>query len=79
MRTNIVLDDELIHEAMKVSGIRTRKDVVHRALQLLVETESAAQRRARYDLNMEDVQRRTQHLKLRESAHDMIRADRDHR
>ena len=36
MRTNIVLDDELIEEALELTGARTRKDVVHLALQELV-------------------------------------------
>ena len=36
MRTNIVLDDELMEEALAVTGARTKKDVVHLALQELV-------------------------------------------
>jgi len=33
MRTNIDLDDELVKEAMNVTGVRTKKEVVHLALQ----------------------------------------------
>jgi len=44
MRTNIDIDDELIKEAMRISGLRTKKEVVHRALQEFV------QRHARKDL-----------------------------
>lgn len=36
MRTNIVLDDELVEEALAVTGARTKKEVVHLALQELV-------------------------------------------
>jgi len=36
MRSNIVLDDELVEEALAVTGARTKKDVVHLALQELV-------------------------------------------
>jgi Arc/MetJ family transcription regulator len=36
MRTNIVLDDDLIAEAIRVTGIKTKKDVIHEALRLLV-------------------------------------------
>jgi Arc/MetJ family transcription regulator len=36
MRTNIVLDDELLDEALQVTGARTKKEVVHIALQELV-------------------------------------------
>jgi len=32
MRTNIVLDDELIAEAMRLAGIKTRRGMVDRAL-----------------------------------------------
>jgi Arc/MetJ family transcription regulator len=36
MRTNIVLDDELVKEAMKLSHAHTKKQVVDLALQNLV-------------------------------------------
>jgi len=36
MRTNIVLDDELVAEAMRLSGLTTRRAVVHEALETLV-------------------------------------------
>ncbi len=37
MRTNIVVDDDLMAEAMKVSDIKTKKGVVDQALNLLVQ------------------------------------------
>ena len=40
MRTNIVLDDDLLSEAIRVTGIKTKKDVVHEALRLLVATKT---------------------------------------
>lgn len=36
MRTNIVLDDKLIQRAQKLTGIKTKRDVVHEALRLLI-------------------------------------------
>jgi Arc/MetJ family transcription regulator len=36
MRTTVVLDDELLKEAMAVSGARTKKDVMHLALREMV-------------------------------------------
>lgn len=36
MRTNIVVDDKLMAEALKVSGLRTKKDAVEQGLKLLV-------------------------------------------
>lgn len=32
MRTNIVIDDKLMEQAMRVSGLTTKKEVVDRAL-----------------------------------------------
>lgn len=37
MRTNIVLDDELVAEGMRLTGVRTKRELVHRALTELVE------------------------------------------
>jgi Arc/MetJ family transcription regulator len=36
MRTNIVIDDQLLAEAQRVTGIPTKKGVVEAALKLLV-------------------------------------------
>ncbi len=33
MRTNIVLDDALVNEAILLSGVKTKKDVISLALQ----------------------------------------------
>ena len=36
MRTNVVLDDDLLKEALALTGARTKKDVIHQALRELV-------------------------------------------
>jgi Arc/MetJ family transcription regulator len=36
MRTNIVLDDKLINRAQKLTGVKTKREVVHEALRLLI-------------------------------------------
>jgi Arc/MetJ family transcription regulator len=36
MRTNVVLDDDLIREAMRVTGKKTKRAVIDEALRLLV-------------------------------------------
>ncbi len=38
MRTNIDLDDALVDEAMKVSGAKTKREVVDMALRALIKT-----------------------------------------
>ncbi|MEA3468946.1 MAG: type II toxin-antitoxin system VapB family antitoxin [Thermodesulfobacteriota bacterium] len=47
MRTNVVLDDDLINEAIKLTGVKTKKDVISFALQELV---TARKRRNLLDL-----------------------------
>lgn len=42
MRTNIVIDDGLMRQAMRVSGERTKRAAVERALRLLVDTRGQA-------------------------------------
>lgn len=37
MRTNIIIDDELIEQAMSISSVSTKKDVVALALKEFVE------------------------------------------
>lgn len=36
MRTNIVIDDKLMADALKASGLSTKKEVVEQGLKLLV-------------------------------------------
>jgi Arc/MetJ family transcription regulator len=40
MRTNIEIDDQLVNQAMRTSGARTKKAVVEAGLRLLVKTHS---------------------------------------
>jgi Arc/MetJ family transcription regulator len=47
MRTNVVLDDDLVNEAIRLSGIKTKKEVISFALQELV---AASKRKNLLDL-----------------------------
>jgi len=40
MRTNVVIDDNLMASALKVSGFRTKKDAIEEGLKLLVQMNS---------------------------------------
>lgn len=42
MRTNIEIDDELMHNAMRTSGKSTKRAVVEAGLRLLVQTHAQA-------------------------------------
>jgi Arc/MetJ family transcription regulator len=46
MRTNIVLDEELIDRARKLTGIKTKKQVVQEALRLLIQLREQEQVRS---------------------------------
>jgi Arc/MetJ family transcription regulator len=43
VRTNIEIDDDLMREAMRASGERTKRAVVERGLRLLVQTRGQTQ------------------------------------
>lgn len=45
MRTNIEIDDELMAKALALTGVRTKREVVERALETLVRLEEQAQLR----------------------------------
>lgn len=54
MRTNIVVDDDLIAEAMKLCAIKTKRGVVDQALNLLVQVKKQEKiRQLRGKLNWE--------------------------
>ena len=36
MRTNIVIDDELIERARKITGLKTKREIIHEALRTLI-------------------------------------------
>jgi len=36
MRTNIVIDDDLMEEVLRLSGAKTKRDAVHKALEEFV-------------------------------------------
>jgi len=36
MRTNIVIDDDLMKDALKATGLETKKDVVEQGLRLII-------------------------------------------
>jgi Arc/MetJ family transcription regulator len=46
MRTNVILKDELIRKAQQLTGIKTKKDVIHEALVTLIRMREQAQVRA---------------------------------
>jgi len=79
MRTNIVLDDELVREAMRYSRAKTKRALIEDALRTLVRVRAEENRRKSYRDRLTAVQNRLAGLTFRESAVDLIREDREGR
>ncbi len=76
MRTNIVLDEDLVAQAMKYSAARSKRGVVHEALATYVAVKAQEQRMATYKERLGDVRRKLLDASIRTSSRDIIRADR---
>ena len=64
MRTNIEIDDGLMNEALKVSGLETKREVVEAGLRLLVQMKRQQRIRRlrgklRWEGSLEDMRRDT--------------------
>ncbi len=79
MRTNIVLDDELVREAMRYSKAKTKRALIEDALQTLVRVRAEENRRRSYQDRLAALQHRLADMTFRESAVDLIRQDREGR
>ncbi len=71
MRTNIVIDDNLIQKAMRATGLHTKKAVVEAGLKLLIDVKAqAGVRRLRgkikWEGNLDEM--RTNRISIRPSA-----------
>jgi Arc/MetJ family transcription regulator len=77
MRTNIVLDDDLVREAMRHSRARTKRALVEEALTTFVNVKSAEARRASYRERLQRLDARLRGLRLRRRPSEVLRTDRD--
>jgi Arc/MetJ family transcription regulator len=79
VRTNLVVNDELLAEALRIHGGGSKRAVVEAALRTFVEVKTAERRRQSYRDRVRQVAERLQHVRLRKSPSEMLRADRDRR
>ena len=77
MRTNIELDEELVQEAMRYSTARTKRALVEEALRTYVDVKESERRRASYRDRLASIRGRTMSLRLKRSAADIVRTDRN--
>lgn len=62
IRTNIVVDQDLINEALAISGLNSRHELIHHALQELVRREKqkpllALQGKVDWDANLDELRK----------------------
>lgn len=79
MRTNVILNDELMEEASRYSTARSKSALIEEALRVFVETRAAQRRRASYERRLMELRQRLAGVTLRESAVELVRRDRDRR
>ncbi len=77
MRTNIVLDDDLIREALKYSQVHTKRGLIEEALKTFIQTKTAQRRTATYRDRVHELEKRSFRLTLREHPHQVLRGDRE--
>jgi len=77
MRTNIVLNDDLVREAMRYSQARSKTALVNEALRVLIETRSEELQRRTYAERLARVQQMLAGRRFRESGLDILRRDRE--
>jgi len=77
MRTNIVLDDDLIREAQAYSRTRTKRALLEEALKTYIATCAAQKRVESYRTQIVDLDRKLSSLTLRERPMRVLRGDRE--
>jgi Arc/MetJ family transcription regulator len=77
MRTNIVLNEELVEEAMKYSTAQSKSALIEEALRLFVQARAAERRRENYERRLLLLRQRLEGVATRESAVDLVRKDRE--
>jgi Arc/MetJ family transcription regulator len=77
MRTNIVLDEDLLREAMRYSDARSKRRLVEEALRTFVEVKSTERRRQAYDERLRELEPRLRALRLKVPPTEVLRADRE--
>ena len=77
MRTNIVLNEELVREAQRYSRAKSKSALVEEALRALVELRSRQERRRSYEQRLGAVQQALSSKRFRTSSSELVREDRE--
>jgi Arc/MetJ family transcription regulator len=76
MRTNVHLNDELLEEAVRLSGGQPKRAVIEAALRHYVESRAAKHRREEFRARLNALDRRLAGVRVRRSAAELVREDR---
>ena len=79
MRTNIVINDELLREAGSYTVARTKKAIVEEALATFVRIKAKERRTASYTDRLAELDRKIEGIRLRKTPSEILREDRDRR
>ena len=77
MRTNIVLNDQLVDQALKYSHARSKRAVVEEALQTYVDMKEQEMKRESYAERLARMRRKLSKVRLEESSQETVRRDRE--
>jgi Arc/MetJ family transcription regulator len=77
MRTNVVLNDELVREAMSYSEAPSKRALIEEALRTYVEVKAAELRVSGYRDQLAKLDQRLRGLQLSEPPTQILRRDRD--
>ena len=79
MRTNVVLNDDLVTEAMQYTSARTKRALIEEALRTFVAVKAEERRRTTYGERVRALQGRLAEVRMRSSGLDLLREDRQRR
>ena len=77
MRTNIVLNEELIREARQYSRAASKRALVDEALQTYIAVKTRERQAASYRQRVQQLDQKLAGLVLRDRPFDLLRADRE--
>jgi Arc/MetJ family transcription regulator len=77
MRTNIIINDELMREAMTYSRAGTKKALIEEALVTYIKSKEAERRRMSYEQRAAELEKKIAGLRFRRKGVDLLREDRE--
>ena len=77
MRTNVIINDDLLKEALNYVKVKTKSALIEMALKALIETKSKELRDKNYTQRLHEIQNKLANTKFRENSSSIIKKDRE--